>query len=339
MTSSQTHLTWTASVPSVFQNDLQRICALLLQRLEDCQRPRIRDEEWMRRLQNNLEAASVELRSFMGRFSKEIPPALEQHFLEMQKSFDAYRAAFQENARPSLRELRKKYRRMAAHYELTLHELKALGHRSWVGRGHVKPVNYWRNLFHAINATIAFSLYQWVLTREQALLALGSVAVVATLLEVSRRFSERWNSFLVDRVFGLVSRPLERHAVNSATWYLFSLLISCFLFSKEALLVAVLILGYSDPIASIVGKKLGTRKIRGQKSLQGTLAFFLSALAVAVGYGTWMGLSVFSGASWIWYLGVPLTTTAAELFGDRIDDNFGILLAGGAVASLSLALL
>jgi dolichol kinase len=273
------------------------------------------------------------------RSSQRLKPEIEAKFRTLAESLDAYRDLLTQSAAPNVRDLRARYHSMAAEYEAALVGLREMGYRSWVARGHIKPVNYWRNLFHAGNASLAFALYQWFLTREQALFSLGAIAVVAVAMEVSRRYFPRWNEFLVNRVFGLVSRPREKHAVNSATWYLFALMIACALFSKPALLVALLILGFSDPIASLVGKRWGTRKLRGQKSFQGTWAFLISAAGLTVAYGALVGVPFLSLGGLIWVVGVPLATTGAELYGDRVDDNFGILIAGGAVASLSIYLM
>ncbi len=318
--------------------ELQGLCFAVLQSLEQCQRPRVRDPKWGTEFEMGLRGLSERLRAFVNQSANQMGPLLSDRFRRLERGFEAYREALS-SATPSVEELRARYRELCAEYEATLTELRKQGVRSWVGRGHLKPVNYWRNLFHAVNATVAAVLYQWVLTREQALWALGGVAVCAVALEVSRKSFPRLNDFLVDRVFGLVSRPKERHAVNSATWYLFALIVGCALFPKEAMLVALLILGYSDPLASIVGKRFGSIKVRGQKSLQGTLAFFVSAGLIGFFYAMAAEIQL-SNLSWLaWTLGVPLSATAAELYGDRVDDNFGILIAAGLAATLALAVI
>ncbi len=68
-------------------------------------------------------------------------------------------------------------------------------------------------------------LYYFVLTRIQALAILVAIFLVFGVLEITRRFSGRWNDYLVDKVFGAIARPSERYRVNSSTFYVMALII------------------------------------------------------------------------------------------------------------------
>ena len=319
------------------QQMLRDLSLEIVRSLDRCQKPRLWDPSWSKDFEARIDLLQRQIREFIEHFSVHLGPRATERLKKLEAGFEAYRLSLASSA-PSLAELKLKYQGLCHEYEAILTELRKTGFRSWVGSGHLKPVNYWRNLFHATNATIAFVLYQWFLTREQALWILGAVAVPAVLLEVLRKVSPRLNDFLVDRVFTLIARPKERHTVNSATWYTISLVLTCALFPKQAVLLAVLILGYSDPIASLVGKRWGSIKVRGQKSVQGTIAFAFSAVLLACGYAWASGLQLSGFATLVWCLGVPVSATLAELYGDRVDDNFGILLAAGGAAALALSL-
>jgi len=323
-----------ATSPQLMLRDLS---LEIVRSLDRCQKPKLWDPSWGRDFEARIALLQRQIREFIEHFSVQVGPRATERLKKLEAGFEAYRLSLASSA-PSLAELKLKYQGLCHEYEAILTELRKTGFRSWVGSGHLKPVNYWRNLFHATNATIAFVLYQWFLTREQALWILGALAVPAVALEFLRKVSPRLNDFLVDRVFTLIARPKERHTVNSATWYTISLVLTCALFPEPAVLLAVLILGYSDPIASIVGKRWGSIKVRGQKSLQGTIAFALSAVLLACGYAWVSGLQLSGLATLVWCLGVPLSATLAELYGDRVDDNFGILLAAGGAAALALSL-
>jgi len=320
------------------QQTLRQLSLEIVRSLDRCQKPKLWDPAWSEDFEARITLLQRQIREFVEHFSAQVGPRATERLKKLEAGFEAYRLSLASSAPSVAEELKVKYQGLCHEYEAILTELRKTGFRSWVGSGHLKPVNYWRNLFHATNATIAFILYQWFLTREQALWILGAVAVPAVLLEVLRKFSTRLNDFLVDRVFTLIARPKERHTVNSATWYTISLVLTCALFPKPAVLLAVLILGYSDPIASLVGKRWGSIKVRGQKSLQGTIAFALSALLMSCGYAWVSGLELGGVAALIWCLGVPVSATLAELYGDRLDDNFGILLAAGGAGALALSL-
>ena len=122
-------------------------------------------------------------------------------------------------------------------------------------------------------------------------------------------------------------RPHERFQVNSASYYFFGLFLSALLFPKEAVLMGVLILGFGDPVASLVGQRYGRLKLYGEKSLAGSLAFLASGTLVAFIY-TLIYMDSFSimGKLGLCFF-VALVGAAAELFTKKIDDNFTIPVA------------
>ena len=115
-----------------------------------------------------------------------------------------------------------------------------------------------------------------------------------------------------------------------------ALIIICGAFAKPAVEAALPILGFSDPVASLVGKRWGRRRLFRDKSYAGTLAFFGAGL-VTVGI-----LLVLSrpelGMPRIFTVSVCLSAVGAvtELFSSRIDDNFSIPVVCAAVGALLL---
>jgi dolichol kinase len=198
----------------------------------------------------------------------------------------------------------------------------------------LKPINYVRNLFHASMGLLAASLYHFVLTRSQALFILVSVFVAFGALEVTRRFSARWNDFLVDRFFGKISRPSERHRVNSSTLYVLALIIITALYDKLPVEAAILLLGLGDPMASIFGKKFGRKKLFRDKSYAGTIAFFSTGLIVSsalfLSAGIWVGYALFAAFM------VSLAGAVTELLSSRMDDNFSIPVVCASIGALLL---
>jgi dolichol kinase len=181
-----------------------------------------------------------------------------------------------------------------------------------------------RSLFHVAMAMTAVTLYSLVLTRAQALFILTPIVAVSATLEITRRFSVRWNDFLVDRIFGLISRPSERYRTNSATWYLLATTLITFTMSQHAVCAALLVLGLADPAAGVVGFRWGRIRFRNGKSLIGCTVFLLTAL-VAV----WMYLSlalpqISMGTTFGISMLIAAVGTVTELFSGRLDDNFTI---------------
>ncbi len=106
-----------------------------------------------------------------------------------------------------------------------------------------------------------------------------------------------------------------------------SLLCSCF-FSKEIGTIALTVMLISDSAAALIGRSVGRIKIYKNKTLEGTLAFFTSALIINL---LFWPIHPFG---WV-NIAACLTATLAEVFEDKIeiDDNLSIPIFFAAVLS------
>ena len=205
----------------------------------------------------------------------------------------------------------------------------------------LRPRNYTRNLFHIANGILGAGLYTAIDDRMVILAIAAAFVLVMGSLELARRFSGTINRFLVDKVFVSIARPSEAWRMNSATWYGIALLIMLGVgFPRLACIAAVLTLGIGDPMAALIGKRWGRHKLVGRKSLEGTLAFAVSsALLVQVWTMVFFGPTLAAAGGWAAALPVALVAGVAggvaELFAERLEDNFLIPL----VVSASTALL
>jgi dolichol kinase len=86
-------------------------------------------------------------------------------------------------------------------------------------------------------------------------------------------------------MFGFLLRKHEldekKKNLNGATYVLISALICVFVFPKVLVITAFSILIISDTMAALIGRKFGKHKFLS-KSLEGTLAFFISAIIVVL---------------------------------------------------------
>jgi dolichol kinase len=193
-----------------------------------------------------------------------------------------------------------------------------------------------RSYFHMAMGLLATGMYQFVLSRAQAVTILLTVLGVFGTLEITRRIWPRWNDVLVNRVFKHIVRPREYHKVNSATYYLVALCLLTPFFSRPALLSGVLVLAFGDPAAAWIGKAFGRRKLYGKKSLAGSLAF-LAAGSIAAGVflvacypALPLGLRLLTAVS------ASFAGALAELFSSRLDDNLTVPIAAVLAASIFL---
>jgi dolichol kinase len=299
------------------------------------QRPRGGDASWveaMRLAGEELSAAGSRLRASLS--------ARAAHWASLDAVTERLRAYTEGLAAgPRVAALKAQRDALARSYEELLLELRArrVARAEALSRSRqLKPTNYVRNLFHAAMGIVAVVLYQLVLSQQQALLVLGSIFAVFATLEITRRFSTRWNDFLVDEVFGAISRPSERYRINSSTVYVTALFLITALCPKLAVEAAILVLGLGDPAASLVGKRWGRRKLFRDKSYAGSLALLLTSFA-AVSLFLWVAGPAYGMAR---ALGSAAAIAAVgaltELLSSRIDDNFSLPLACAAVGALIL---
>lgn len=146
---------------------------------------------------------------------------------------------------------------------------------------------------------------------------------------------KRWNwaRRIFGRLFFKTLRQKETKHIyfqSSGSLYVLLAAIACtLLFSKPIAVIAMTVMLISDTFAALVGKAYGTRKIYKNKSMEGTLAFFMSALFICMLFEP---MFHFTYASVL----ACLLATCAEVYEDKteIDDNLSIPFSIGIILSL-----
>lgn len=199
----------------------------------------------------------------------------------------------------------------------------------------LRPSNLTRKAFHLASGIFVLILLQHILPPPWVVPVAGSCVALAWSMEISRRFSERANAWMM-WLFGPVAHPHERYRVNSATWYTTALVILAAFTPQMAAALAVIVLGAADPAAAIVGRRFGRLTILNGRTLEGTLAFIVAgALASVVVLNLyWPSLSWLQMASIAAAAAAP--GAVAELVSERVDDNLTIPLTVGASVTLAL---
>ena len=116
----------------------------------------------------------------------------------------------------------------------------------------------------------------------------------------------------------------------SGSLYVILAAIGCTLmFSKSVAVISLSVMLVSDTAAAIIGKLYGQRKIYKHKTLEGSLAFFLSALLINM---LCEPIYHFSYAGVI----ASAAATFTEIFEDKvdIDDNLSIPVVVGVILSI-----
>ena len=239
---------------------------------------------------------------------------------------------------PLAQDLRDHWQALGEHYEALVLHIQSL--RLPVPEGieleHIKPRNNARILFHAAMGVVAIALYEFVLSRTLTLAIGGGLLALFIGLEVLRRHSHRWNERLYGRLFARISRPREAHSVCTSTWYLGGLMVGVVLLPKHAIELGALCLAFGDPAASLAGKRWGKKKIVADKSLAGTLDFFVVSAVLGAAFIAWRIPELGLARALLVAAAVGASGAAVELFSNRINDNFSIPVAAGAIAALLL---
>ena len=244
-----------------------------------------------------------------------------------------------ENYEASVAKYREHREKLAYNYEELRHYLKRVLAPSAMRSlklTKLKPVNYTRNVFHVGMGVGAVLVYEFLLSPAQCMGVIAALCVAAVSTEILRRFFPKFNDLLMDTVFRRIARPRERLETNSATYYSIALLLVLALMPGRAVELGLLVLAFGDPAASVLGKRFGKRKLWREKSLVGFNAFVGLSFLVSFGF-----LSLTMGAeTLVWRLGVAaiaaVVGAVTELFSERLDDNFTILVMTAGVLTLAV---
>jgi dolichol kinase len=121
------------------------------------------------------------------------------------------------------------------------------------------------------------------LTHGEALKAVSLATFFFVSYDILRQSIPAMNDFALS-VLGPFMRENEKCGWAGTTSLLLGVFTLIFFFPRDVVVVALLFLAIADPVASYVGIRFGKDKLIGNKSLQGTLAAFVTCTLLAGGY-------------------------------------------------------
>ncbi|MCL5960688.1 MAG: hypothetical protein M1358_15530 [Chloroflexi bacterium] len=188
-----------------------------------------------------------------------------------------------------------------------------------------------RRLFHVLAGSIP-PLLGFVLPREWLLLFLGGLAAIFVTIESLRILLPSLNASLMGFFSRASTAFKEREATRpiGSTYFLVAAFLVFLFFPRDVAIAALFYAAVGDPAAASVGERFGRRRL-GEKSLEGTGAFFASVLIV--------GLILLLAGMRLNWLAVALGAAAgalAELVPVRLDDNLTIPIVVAVVMALAL---
>lgn len=184
-------------------------------------------------------------------------------------------------------------------------------------------IEFNRKAIHFASLIIPVTLY--LLPEHLGRPLILAMAVLLLMVDVIRLHVARARTVFYF-VFGRLLRDHERFNLLGATYLLLSSLICMYAFSKPIAVVSLGFLVLGDTMAALVGRAWGRVKIL-DKSLEGSLACFLSCLLVGWAYpGPELSATQIVVGSFV--------ATLIELLPVPLDDNMRIPLAAGFAMTL-----
>ncbi|HUL44069.1 MAG TPA: SEC59/DGK1/VTE5 family protein [Bacteroidota bacterium] len=184
--------------------------------------------------------------------------------------------------------------------------------------------------------SISIPIVYYLTSRQLALAILIPLTTFCIIADLTRYYSRSFGKFFYG-VFGMLLRQHERNdrkkTLNGATYVLIAASLCILVFPKIIAVTAFLILIVSDMTSALVGKRFGRHRFFG-KSLEGSVAFFLSAAVVIL---VTPKISYVTGE---YVIGVTAAALGAlvEALPLGIDDNITIPLLVGAALWAAYAL-
>lgn len=178
-----------------------------------------------------------------------------------------------------------------------------------------------RKSIHFLFGIVSILLLFWL--PEMATEMLLSAASLFLIVDLLRRIKGRWQ-IIFQRTFGKLLKPSESGGqITGATTFMIAVAGVSITYPHVIVVASILILSISDSLASIIGKLLPVKKIRREKSLTGSIAFFISCLMIC-----WFLIP----ASFLMLIAGSLVITVIELFAPQAWEN--ILIGFGSAMVL-----
>jgi len=182
-----------------------------------------------------------------------------------------------------------------------------------------------RKLYHLFGGLGLLSLY-YLLGRQNALVCYGLLFLVVLAVDITRLRVPAFNQFIQTRLSSFI-RKNEANKITGTAPYVLGIGLTLLFYRTDIATAAICFLAFGDVAATTVGERYGRTKIVGDKSLEGTLAF--AVIAVASGLAlTVAGVRLAPGL----IVAGAMVAAGVELVPLRVNDNLVIpVVSGGAM--------
>lgn len=186
-----------------------------------------------------------------------------------------------------------------------------------------KNIQWGRKVGHALFGIFFAYLFVFASISKPVIYSLTAVFVLwAFSLEYARHVNPKVNEW-VCKYFKPVMRENEKNKINSAIFYMVSMLLVYFIFPIQVSFITILFLAVGDTVAGVIGVYFGKRKLTEHVSLEGFMACWATCSFLALfSLGLFFDFEFFSLKPYLFALMAGFCGAVAEGSFKKIDDNF-----------------
>jgi glycerol-3-phosphate acyltransferase PlsY len=174
---------------------------------------------------------------------------------------------------------------------------------------------------------IGLLLLYYILGRNRSLVFYACLFLIVMGVDILRLRVPAVNGFIMTK-FSSFIRKKEEHKLTGTAPYILGIGMSFYAYSSEIATTAVCFLAFGDVAATTIGERYGRIKIK-DKSLEGTTAFIIAALAVGLML-SFLGIKLIPG---VMVFGV-LVAAGVEILPLPVNDNLTIPILSGSAMEL-----
>lgn len=175
---------------------------------------------------------------------------------------------------------------------------------------------------------LIFPIFYIIFTKKVALVFLSIVTVIFVFVDIIRLRKPSVNKWICQYLRWIWSEK-EKNRISGTTYFLISVLTIILLFPKNIAITACFFSTIGDAFAGLIGNRFGKVKLVNNKTLEGSISFFIACLIV----GYFLNLSRIELSLENILIG-SLSGAITEQISIKIDDNFTIALVVAIVLFL-----
>jgi len=162
---------------------------------------------------------------------------------------------------------------------------------------------------------------------------IGFFLLLVSILEVERHIHPGLWPFIIKRPYGKIFKK-EPGKILGTTYFLLGSLLTIIFFEKSIAITVLLFTVFGDAISAIIGVRYGKIKLFGNKTLEGSLSFFLICIALGLGLIYLPRLRILHTLNLFLILFGSAAAAFMELLPLRVDDNLSVLIFSGIVMEI-----